>query len=151
MNDNSPFNSREAMGRQHYQPTKKQRTIGLFRRPRSLETSDYSNASPYNSGHPAPSIASAASSCNCNYNTITDTASLASRYGSSSSVSSNSLGPPPVVGLPDYIINIPPIPSLQDDGCHLDRNDNDNGNRTTKLPTIRSFLAIRRYTRPSND
>jgi len=124
--------------------TKKRRTIGLF--------SPHIGGSSWNN-NPTPRTATSS--------VANSSAVIASRHGGSStisalSVSSGSFGPAPV-GLPDFIIAIPPIPDLDreiDHGCCFEADDRRRTTTTLLLPTItltptRPLRPIRRYVSPS--
>ena len=143
----------EVVERRHCHQPKKRKTIGLFCRsfghqPNFDSTQSLPNFSSGSSstGNPTPLTACHASSSMM----TTESLSIASRsrLGSSSSsfsTGSSHHGPPrELVGLPDYIMDIPPIPNLQGIDSMEQENDDRHGGRATKLPAIRSLLSIRR-------
>eukprot|EP00531_Pseudo-nitzschia_arenysensis_P016279 CAMPEP_0116122000 /NCGR_PEP_ID=MMETSP0329-20121206/3987_1 /TAXON_ID=697910 /ORGANISM="Pseudo-nitzschia arenysensis, Strain B593" /LENGTH=159 /DNA_ID=CAMNT_0003615831 /DNA_START=390 /DNA_END=869 /DNA_ORIENTATION=- len=142
----------EVSGKKLGHPPKKRRTLDFFARHRG----DPSNPEQHLQAGTSYNVNSSSNKNNnknnnrfsCSGTTSTSTENLSletrSRLDSSSSFSTASLS-----GLPAYIVDIPPIPSLHGLGCmdtdQCDGNKNDRGNKKTSTPSMRSLLAIRRY------
>jgi hypothetical protein len=152
MMDDDSHTSGEAAGGCHDHRTKKRKTIGLFHRPRNYNSTPLRN-NDGNRSNPTPRADS------CYYNSsATENATV--WFGSSSSSSlltPGSLDPTKeLIGLPDYIVEIPPIPDLEDASC-MERDDDDDvrgsrrtATRATASTPVRPLLAIRRFISPSN-
>ncbi len=142
-------------GKKQTHPPKKRRTLDFFACHRSDpsdpdqhlkgDTVTTNNANNNNNNNPTNMF-----SCSGTTSMSTENLSLESRsrLDSSSSFSTASLS-----GLPAYVVDIPPIPSLRGLDC-MDAEDcannhgddkNGRGNKKTSTPSMRSLLAIRRY------
>ncbi len=117
-------------------PTKKQRTVDLFPRPRSDPSHCNSNSNS-NRRHPTP-----LASCNRTTTTTTTTANFSLETRSRLSSFSDSFSSGSFSALPAYVVDIPPIPNL-------DADSNADRGKKTSTPSSRSLLAIRRYISPS--
>jgi len=136
--------SESAANHHGHQPSKKRRTVGLF----GLQPRDGAvSVSPHhrNPGSTPSGLSISGGGCgyHCSYG-LPETPSLPSRR----TQSSGSFGSQAPVGLPDFIIAIPPIPDFQDsDDCGMYAGGRGTPRRTeaNTLPNVRSLQAIRRY------